>query len=377
VSRRVTYITGTRADFGLIRNCLGAISESKVLDLDVIVTGMHLDEHFGFTVKEVEAAGFPIRDRIPIDLRRATGAGMAIGIGNMITGFTEALANSPPDVVLLLGDRGEMLAGAIAAIHLNIPIVHVHGGERSGTVDEPVRHAISKLAHYHFVATAGSRDRLIRMGERPENIYVVGAPGIDGIQGISLLSRAGLMKQRGLDPNKLVALLLYHPVLVDAESAGQDVAIILEALKLENFQTVALHPNADAGNRGIREMLDIAAAAGDIQLISHMVREEFLAWVSAADVMIGNSSAGIIEAASFKTRVIDIGSRQAMRERGGNVFDVDVNLQGIRSELAKVQLGEKLDVNNIYGDGQTAGRVVTLMENIPLDQNILAKSNAY
>lgn len=377
MKRRITYITGTRADFGLIRNCLAAVSDSKNLDLDVIVTGMHLDENFGLTVKEVEASGFRIRDRIPVDMGHATGAGMAIGIGEMIKGITESLANSRPDIVLLLGDRGEMLAGAIAAIHLSIPIAHIHGGERSGTVDEPVRHAISKLAHYHFVATTGSGDRLIRMGERPENIHVVGAPGIDRIQGTAIPFRAELMEQAGLDPNKLVALLLYHPVLIDAENASREMATILEALKLENFQTVALYPNADAGNNGIREVLDSAAAAGVIRLTSHMVRQEFLAWVSVADVMVGNSSAGLIEAASYKTRVINIGNRQAMRERSANVFDVDVDLKEIRRELRKVRLGEKLDVENIYGDGQTAGRVVTLLENVPLDQNILAKCNAY
>jgi GDP/UDP-N,N'-diacetylbacillosamine 2-epimerase (hydrolysing) len=377
VKRRITYITGTRADFGLMRNCLSGISASENLCLDVIVTGMHLDENFGLTVKEVEAAGFPIRDRIPVDMRHATGAGMAIGIGDMIKGFTVSLANNRPDIVLLLGDRGEMLAGAIAAIHLNVPIVHLHGGERSGTVDEPVRHAITKLAHHHFVATSASRTRLIKMGEQPENIHVVGAPGIDGIQGLALPSREAMMEQAGFDPNKRVALLLYHPVLIDSASAGKDVATILEALRLENFQTIALHPNADAGNGAIRDVLDSAAAAGDIQLTSHMVREEFLAWVSGTDVMIGNSSAGIIEAASFKTRVINIGSRQALRERGANVFDVDVSLEEIQNELRKVQLGEKLEADNIYGDGRAAGRVVTLLEKIRLDQTVMAKSNAY
>lgn len=377
MKRRISYVTGTRADFGLMRNCLSEISTSKQLDLDVIVTGMHLDENFGFTLKEVEAAGFSIRDCVPVDMGHATGAGMAIGIGDMIKGFTVSLAKNRPDVVLLLGDRGEMLAGAIAAIHLSIPIVHIHGGERSGTVDEPVRHAISKLAHYHFVATAGSKDRLVRMGENVDAIFVVGAPGIDDTRAIALPSRKALIERAGLDPDKRVALLLYHPVLIDAGHAGEDVAMILEALRLEEFQTIALQPNADAGNDRIRAVLESAAAAGDIQLTSHMLRKNFLEWVSAADVMIGNSSAGIIEAASFRTRVINIGSRQAMRERGANVFDVAVNLEEIRRELKKVRLGKKLNVENIYGDGKTAARIVKLLENIRLDHTILAKSNAY
>lgn len=377
MKRRISYITGTRADFGLMRNCLSEISASKQLELDVIVTGMHLDENFGFTFKEVEAAGYSIRDCVPVDMGHSTGHGMAIGIGDMIKGFTVSLAKNRPDIVLLLGDRGEMLAGAIAAIHLSIPIVHIHGGERSGTVDEPIRHAISKLAHYHFVATAGSKDRLVRMGENIDAIFVVGAPGIDDTRTISLPSRKALIERAGLDPNKRLALLLYHPVLIDARHAGEDVAIILEALRLEEFQTIALQPNADAGNDRIRAILESAAAAGDIQLTSHMLRENFLEWVSAADVMIGNSSAGIIEAASFRTRVINIGSRQAMRERGVNVFDAATNLEEIRRELKRVRLGEKLNVENIYGDGQTSGRIVKLLENIRLDRAILAKSNAY
>ena len=170
--RRILYLTGTRADFGLMRATLAGIQAHPELKLGLLVTGMHLDPRYGDTVREVEASGLPVVARVPVALGDDDGATMARAIGLELLGAVDALASFHPDLLLLLGDRGEMLAGAIAALHLNIPIVHLHGGELSGTVDEPVRHAISKLAHYHFTATEGARERLIRMGERPEHIHV-------------------------------------------------------------------------------------------------------------------------------------------------------------------------------------------------------------
>lgn len=176
MTRRICYLTGTRADFGLMSSTLHAIAKDPRLDLNLLVTGMHLSPRYGHTVDEIEAEGFVIAARLPVELDDISAAGMAVNLGRMLQGFVPALQAVEPDILLLLGDRGEMLAGAIAAIHLGIPVAHLHGGERSGTVDEPVRHAISKLSHLHFVATQEARDRLVCMGEQSMNVHVVGAP---------------------------------------------------------------------------------------------------------------------------------------------------------------------------------------------------------
>lgn len=360
-----------------MQNCLTEISKSTDFDLGIIVTGMHLDPAFGSTVAEVENANLNIIERVVVDMGHSTGAGMAIGIGEMIKGFTRSLESAKPDLLLVLGDRGEMLAGAIAAIHLNIPIVHIHGGERSGTVDEPIRHAISKLAHYHLVATDGSRNRLMRMGERPDHIFIVGAPGLSDINAIKIIPKATLLEEAGFYPAKRTALFLYHPVLNGHDQAGVDVTMMLNALVASGYQTIVLQPNADAGNHIIRNVLAQYADTPDFCIMSHISRDRFLSWMAATDVMVGNSSAGIIEAASFGTPVINVGSRQSFRERNANVVDVDLDATQFAEKIEAVQFGKKLVADNIYGDGQSSPRIVNLLKTLPLGQDVMMKSNVY
>lgn len=377
MTRKVCYVTGTRADFGLMQATLQAIHESDGLELGVVVTGMHLDPAYGNTVAEIEASGLPVVARVPIPMEPATGETMARNIGAMIGGFVTAFMDMRPDFVLLLGDRGEMLAGALAGIHLNIPIAHIHGGERSGTVDEPIRHAISKLSHFHFVATAEARERLSRMGERAEHIWITGAPGLDGLQAAAKESREELCADLGLNPSKPVALMVYHPVLQEATHAGTEVVEILDGLSRLGVQIVALKPNSDAGSQFIREVLESREGQDHIRIVRHFPRIRFVSWMAAADLMIGNSSAGIIEAATFGTPVINIGSRQHSRERNANVIDVPVEGQAIAQAISGALAHGRFEKNNVYGDGDATRRIVGLLQDIPLDGAVLVKTNAY
>lgn len=377
MKRRICYVSGTRADFGLMQSALQAIARAPGLSVDVLVTGMHLSPIYGHTVDEILAAGLPLRARVPVELEPANGATMARNIGTMVTGFVDALATDPPDVVLLLGDRGEMLAGAIAALHLNLVIVHIHGGERSGTVDELVRHAISKLSHYHFVATEQSRERLLRMGELPDSVFVTGAPGLDGLVKLAAESRQDLCTSLSLDPNRPVALMVFHPVLQEAEEAGNSTRLILSALAARNCQTIALMPNSDAGSDPVRDVLRAHAADVDVRVITHFGRPRFAAWMAACDFMIGNSSAGIIEAASFSTPVLNLGSRQNLRERSANVLDVPLDESNLASAVASVLAGRRQLVTNVYGNGQAGMRMAELLRDLAIDAKLLAKSNAY
>jgi GDP/UDP-N,N'-diacetylbacillosamine 2-epimerase (hydrolysing) len=375
--RKVCYITGTRADYGLMEKALSQIHHSRLLQLSIIATGNHFSSRFGNTVQDIESAGLPVTARVEVNVEPPTGATMARNIGMMLVGIVDALAEISPRLVLLLGDRGEMLAGALAAVHLNIPVVHVHGGERSGTIDEPVRHAISKLAHYHFVATEQARQRLIRMGEREHSVYVTGAPGLDGLAALASVDRTTLAAELGLDSLKPVALLVYHPVLQEVATAAADVRSVLEVLRRRTMQVVALQPNSDAGNDRVREVLDHYAKEKDVRVVTHFRRERFVSWMAVADLMIGNSSAGIIEAATFGTPVINIGSRQNLRERNANVRDVEAAPDAIDIAVTDALARGRFDRHNIYGDGKASERIVELLARLDLQPAVLKKTNAY
>jgi len=375
VTIKVCYITGTRADFGLMRPVLDQIQADNRFELSVLVTGMHCHDKYGRTLSEVEATGYDVCGvvEVPDD---PSGKGMAVNMGLMMQYFVPILDRLSPDVVLLLGDRGEMLAGAITAAHMNIFVCHIHGGERSGTIDEPVRHAISKLAHFHFTSTPQAAERLVRMGERKDHVYQVGAPGLDGITELATIARNDLMVEAGLEPSLPVALMLYHPVLQEEGTAYQDTKMIVSSLLECGLQVVVLEPNSDAGREDISRALSAYRDNEKVKVYRHLPRRSFLSWMAGVDLMIGNSSAGIIESGSFGTPVINIGTRQALRERNINVHDIsleDGDIKGLIGEL----VGERFPPNNIYGEGKAAQRIVKLMSEIELNPSVLSKSNAY
>jgi GDP/UDP-N,N'-diacetylbacillosamine 2-epimerase (hydrolysing) len=309
-------------------------------------------------------------------MESSDGAAMASALAHGLLGMIPILQTEKPDVVLLLGDRGEMLAGALAAIHLNIPIAHVHGGERSGTVDEPVRHAISKLAHYHFTATGAARARLIRMGEHAPHVFATGAPGLDGLAATARRPRAELCAALELDPARPVSLLIYHPVLQTAASAGQEMSEVIDATKTAGTQVVCLKPNSDAGHQAIRDAI-ARNASPEFRVVTHFPREDYLSWLEAADVLVGNSSSGIIEAASFGLPVVNVGGRQQGRERNANTVDVPVERTAIMTALVAALRHGRHPRQNIYGDGRAGEKIAELLSTLPFPKDLLNKSNAY
>ncbi|MHA6732230.1 UDP-N-acetylglucosamine 2-epimerase [Devosia sp. A369] len=375
--RRIAYVSGTRADFGLMQSTLQAIQASPALELGVIVTGMHLDDKYGHTEQEILAAHLPIIARVPIQHGEATGALVARNIAAMLSGCVDALEAFRPACVVVLGDRGEMLAAAIAGGHLSIPVIHLHGGERSGTIDESVRHAISKLAHYHLTATEESRERLIKMGEDRQTVTVVGAPGLDGLEAMAFHTREEAFARLGLDPSHETALLVYHPVLQEAGQASEQIEAILEPLLEKNLAILALKPNSDAGSGGILDVLNTYAATGQIKLVTHLERREFVSMLKHADMLVGNSSSGIIEAASFGTPVVNIGSRQHLRQRNRNVIDTQPDSMAIASAIDQARAMGRPPIDNVYGDGRTGVRIVNILETLELPGTLLNKANAY
>lgn len=377
MTRKICYITGTRADFGLMESTLKKISRDNDLSLHLIVTGMHLSKLYGYTIEDIVSSGLHIECVVELDLEPPIGKTMAINIGKMIVEFTEALASLQPDIVLLLGDRGEMLAGAIAAIHLNLPVFHIHGGERSGTVDEPVRHAISKLSHYHFVATIEAKDRLIAMGENPDSVHWVGAPGLDEIEQLAQYSKAELCREFRVPPSESLALLVFHPVLQEEKIAGQQVELLIEIMLSQGFFILAILPNSDAGSHRVRDVLLGFSTSENVIIIDNLDRMRFLSLIKCADVMVGNSSAGIIEAASFGTPVLNVGSRQRMRERNMNVIDCNIDREEISISLVNAKKQRRFPIVNVYGDGRSGNRIVQLIKSIVISEDKLVKCNAY
>lgn len=375
--RKVIYISGTRADYGLFSSTLKRIDEDASLDLSICVTGMHLQEEYGYTVQEIEADKIRICARIKVALSGKSGGEMSRAIGREVIGITEALEKEQPDIVIVLGDRGEMLAGALAAIHLNIPIAHIHGGERTGTVDEPIRHAISKLSHYHFVATEGARARLVRMGEQDDRVFITGAPGLDGIRQSINYDRNELCKQSVFDPDRKIAIVVFHPVVQDSNLADTQIQAIMDNALLNKLQIIALLPNADSGGANAEKKLGEYADHPDVRIHSHIGRDNFVSWLAAADLMIGNSSSGIIETATLGIPVVNVGDRQQGRERNENVIDVPFSDSLINDAITNgLSLGRK-EWNNVYGDGAAGKQIVQLIKSLSLDKALLKKSNAY
>ena len=375
--RKVLYVTGTRADYGLMASTLARIAAHPALSLQVAVTGMHLSEAYGLTVREIEADSLPIVARIPTGVDERSADAMAHGIGLTVSGLTDAMREHQPDLVLLLGDRGEMLAGAIAALHRGIPIAHLHGGERSGTVDEPVRHAISKLSHWHFAATGESRERLVRMGERAEHVWVTGAPSLDGILEQSNPNREATLSGLGLPAGARYALVLFHPVVQEAGDAYAQTEALREALEhtalTSGRSVVWLDPNADAGGEGILRALDGAG----VRRIRHLPRSLYLSALRHADLLAGNSSSGIIEAASFGTPVVNVGSRQNARQRNANTLDCEPLRGAIEAALQSQLAHGPYAPANAYGDGRAGERIVDLLARQPFAPDLLNKVNTY
>ncbi|PJI96819.1 GDP/UDP-N,N'-diacetylbacillosamine 2-epimerase (hydrolysing) [Acidovorax sp. 69] len=376
-ARRVLYLSGTRADFGLMRNTLQCAAAHPALALAVVATGTHLSHAHGNTVDDIRAAGLSVVGALHADVLTRTPASMSIAVAQCLQGMAALLEQHRPDILLLLGDRGEMLAGAIAALNQGVVTVHVHGGERSGTVDEPMRHAISKLCSYHLVATEESRERLIRMGEAPQRIHVVGAPGLDGLTDLASGERAVALAALDLPSAKPFILAVFHPVVQQANLAYEQTRALMAAMQLQGCPVLWLEPNADAGALGVLQALDEGMLPAGSRRIAHLSRALFAQAMRHAAVMVGNSSSGIIEAASFGTPVVNIGDRQRLRERNANTVDVPADTEALSAALSEALARKRYPSHNRYGDGRTGARIVDLLTWLPLAPWVLEKTNAY
>jgi GDP/UDP-N,N'-diacetylbacillosamine 2-epimerase (hydrolysing) len=380
--KKIAVITGTRAEYGIFKSVLNEIEAKAGLRLSLIVIGMHLSLEFGHTVDEIERDGFKIGAKIAVLHGEDTKASMAKSIGECLTKAAEALKLIKPDILLVLGDRSEMLVGAVAATYMGIAIAHIHGGEISGNVDEPVRHAITKLAHIHFPATQESAERIIRMGEEFWRVHVVGAPGLDLILNERILGSKKVAAKYGLEVSKPVLLVLQHSVVTEADQASDQIRQTLEAVKELKHQAVLIYPNADAGGRRMIRVIKEYEKYPFVKTFKSVPHEEYLGLMRLASVMVGNSSSGIIEAPSFGLPVVNIGTRQKGRQRAGNVIDVDYDrkkiVEAVKKALYNREFREKVKhCRNPYGDGKAGKRIAEVLNEIELGKKLLEKRMTY
>ncbi len=379
--RKILYISGTRADYGLMRETLFVIRNHPGLRVEIASTGMHLMSEFGMSVKEIEKDGFIIH-KIKAIYEEDNKESMANFIGRFIQLLTKKLRTIKPDVILLLGDRGEMLAGAIVGTYLTIPIAHIHGGDVSSTVDEQARHAITKLSHIHFTATTKAKERILKMGEEPWRVFTTGAPGLDSILKENLFSKKTIEKKYNLESSKPTLLVIQHPVTEEVKEAGKQLGETMEAVREMGYQTIVIYPNADAGGRKMIKVIEEYRKYPFIQIYKNLSHKVYLSLMKIASVMIGNSSSGIIETPSFHLPVVNIGTRQKGRERAGNVIDVDYRKDQIKKAIKKAiydkMFRESLKkCKNPYGDGKAGIRIANILSKIKIDDKLLQKRITY
>jgi len=380
--RKIAAITGTRAEYGIFKSVLREIETNPKLNLSLIVVGMHLSPEFGYTVKEIEEDGFEIDAKIHVLHSEDTRAAMSKSIGRCMVRTGTALEKIKPDILLILGDRSEMLVGAVSATYMGLPIAHIHGGDISGNVDEPVRHAITKLAHIHFAATIESADRIIKMGEEPWRVHVVGAPGLDLIVNEKMPEPREITRKYGLDLSKPVLLVVQHSVVPEADDAPNQIRETLDAIVELGYQTILIYPNADAGGRRMIEVIREYEKYPFIKTFRSVLHKEYLSLMKLASVMIGNSSSGIIEAPSFGLPVVNIGTRQKGRQRTENVIDVDYDKEEIKMAIQKALYEEAFkekvkNCKNPYGDGKAGMRIANVLSEIKIDKKLLEKRMTY
>ncbi len=368
---KICVATGTRAEYGLLYLLMKGLRESPEFELQVLVTGMHLSPEFGSTYKDIEKDGFTIDKKVEMLLSSDTPRGISKSMGVGLVGFADAIDELSPDLVVVLGDRFEAFAFAVAALNACVPIAHLHGGEATeGAIDEAMRHSITKMAQLHFTATEEYRGRVIQLGEQPDSVFNVGAPGIDNIKKMKLLGRADLEKDIGFKFLKKNLLITYHPETFSAGNVENDCRAMLDALaELEDTGLIFTMPNADAGGRVIVSMIDeFVNSHKDVAVsFKSMGQLRYLSSLQYVDAVVGNSSSGIIEAPSFAIGTINIGNRQKGRVRTESIIDCGAGLQDIKAALSEVFSDSfKQTISkqvSPYGDGNASDKILEILKN--------------
>ncbi len=380
--RRIAVVTGARATYGYSKRLMGLIKKSKDLELQLIVTGMHLLKEYGLTVNEIIADGFKPAARVDMAIGGDTPAAWAKSLGVEIQGMAQVFDMLKPDVVLVSGDRAEMLAATVAAVYMNLAVAHIQAGDLSGHIDGSTRHAITKLAHIHLSSCTDSANRVKRMGEEPWRVFNVGAPQLDEVVRGEKIEPQEITRKFQIDPAKPVLLVIQHPVLTEIEEAGEQMRQTMKAALATGYQTIVIYPNADAAGQEIIKVIREYEKYPQIKAYRNVERKVFLNLLGIVSVLIGNSSAGILEAPSFKLAAINIGTRQRGRMTACNVIHVgQFKTSGISAAIRKAlndgHFRTRLKTcKNPFGDGNSSERILRILQKADL-KKFLVKQMTY
>ena len=367
--RTIAIVTERRADYSRFKPILELIREVRDLEYKLIVTGISLLDEHGKDIDVIRRDGFAIEATLPMFQANApdTGAEMTRAIGRVLPGLVDLFERIKPDLILSGFDIGANFAATVAGAHMNIPVAHIQGGEVTGSIDESLRHAMSKFAHLHFAATEDAAQRLIRMGGHPKSVFVVGCPSLDVVLHTPVVPKADVLAAHGLDPQQPYVVILQHPVTTEVEQAGSQIQETLAAVQEMGVQGVLIYPNNDAGAQQIIHCIKQSR----ITVVRSLPPEGFVNLVRYAAALVGNSSSGIHETASLGVPTVNIGSRQQGRERPSNVLDAGNDREAIKRALNSALYDERFKAtvakrNNPYGDGHSAERIVRILKTVPL-----------
>ena len=383
MNKKICFITGSRAEYGLLKPIMEEIRKGE-FELKLIVTGMHLSPQFGMTIDDIYRDGFKADIKVEMTPKTDSQEAMAESVGVGIIGLTKALGNIKPDLVLILGDRVEVLAGAIASSYSNIPVAHIHGGDSAKAgLDENTRHAITKISHIHFPASKISAERILRMGEENWRIHVIGAPGLDDISAGKFTSKDVLMKKYQLDQERPIIMLVQHPVTTQVDQASAQIINTLEAVVSFGYQSIIIYPNSDAGSRNIITIIEeYLRKYSFLKGYKSISRPDYLGLLSIVSVLVGNSSSGIIESSSFQLPVVDIGIRQEGREQSLNIIHADHEALAIEESISKSLSDraflEKVKLcKNPYWYGGAGKKVARVLSDLEINDKLLQKKITY
>ena len=374
--RKICIATGTRAEYGLLYWLMKEVVADADLHLQIIATGMHLSPEFGLTYQQIEADGFTIDAGVEMLLSSDSPVGIAKSIGLGVIGFADALQSLEPDILVVLGDRFEILAAAQAAMVARIPIAHIHGGEATeGLIDEAIRHAVTKMSHLHFTAAEDYRKRVIQLGESPARVYNTGAIGLDNLAQLQLLARPELERALdfNLDPGPLI-LCTYHPVTLSERGEGAVLGSLFEALdRLPDTRVIFTKGNADAGGRTLNEMIDgyVAHNSNRVATFVSLGQVRYLSLLREADIVLGNSSSGIVEAPTARTPTVNIGDRQRGRLKAPSIIDCDESADAILTAVEKALSPEfqqlAAEGQTLFGEGGASKRIKEVIKEASLE----------
>lgn len=375
MTRKVCVVTGTRAEFGLLRWLMGEIQSHPQLELQVIATGMHLSPEFGSTYREIEEAGFEVDARVEMLLSSDTNAAVTKSMGLGVIGFADAYERLTPDIVVVLGDRFEIFAATSAAMIAGVPVAHLHGGETTeGAFDEAIRHSITKMSHLHFVAADEYRQRVVQLGEYPDRVFNFGGMGIDAIKRIKLLSREELERSLELSFGEKSLLVTFHPVTLEggASSAAQMNELLAALEGLNDTTLIFTMPNADTGGRELSAMVRrFAENHANARVYTSLGQLRYFSCLSQVSGVVGNSSSGLLEAPAFHIGTVNIGDRQKGRLKASSVIDCEPNRKAIAAALDKLYSADfqagLTSAFNPYGNGGASEAIVKILAEYPLE----------